>query len=369
MNGNFTACVRQIKVYWPILLILIIAVIVTLVIIYTKVSSPPLLVYYFGETNTLGTGSNNSFSPEIASSGEGTYIVNIERGRGSGHITMEKIVNNDTLLSPSFSIGNVSANSTSPEVAASGNNVYVVWSDTNGAKAKDREIFFSSSDDNATTFDNPINLSNNVGNSTNPEVAASGNNVYVAWADSRETGTPDKVNLNLKTSLDNGIHFGKRNLINRDVNKEMHLPQIAASDKNVYITLANKDSKEGNPDNFQIILKTSIDNGTEFTNEKGLKKDIDSKTHLPTVASLKNNVYVVWSDTKGAIDGNGDIFFSSSRDNARSFDDPINLSINSANSTNPRVSVSDGSIYILWTDSSSANNEIKYKQIKLVAME
>ena len=193
--------------------------------------------------------------------------------------------------------------------------------------------------------------------------------MYVAWADSRETGTPDKVNLNLKTSLDNGIHFGKRNLINRDVNKEMHLPQIAASDKNVYITLANKDSKEGNPDNFQIILKTSIDNGTEFTNEKGLKKDIDSKTHLPTVASLKNNVYVVWSDTKGAIDGNGDIFFSSSRDNARSFDDPINLSINSANSTNPRVSVSDGSVYILWTDSSSANNEIKYKQFKLVAME
>ena len=99
-----------------------------------------------------------------------------------------------------------------------------------------------------------------------------------------KTGTPDKVNLNLKTSLDNGIHFGKRNLINRDVNKEMHLPQIAASDKNVYITLANKDSKEGNPDNFQIILKTSIDNGTEFTNEKGLKKDIDSKTLLPTVS-------------------------------------------------------------------------------------
>ena len=57
------------------------AVIVTLVIIYTKVSSPPLLVYYFGETNTLTTGSNNSFSPQIASSGEGTYIVNTETRR------------------------------------------------------------------------------------------------------------------------------------------------------------------------------------------------------------------------------------------------------------------------------------------------
>ena len=144
---------------------------------------------------------------------------------------------------------------------------------------------------------------------------------------------------------------------------------MTASDKNVYITLADKDSKEGNPDNFQIILKTSIDNGTEFTNEKGLKKDINSKTHLPSVSSFKNNVYVVWSDTNDAIDGNGDIFFSSSRDKARSFDEPINLSINSANSTNPRVTVSDDSVYIFWADSSSANNEIKYKQIKLVAME
>ena len=38
---------------------------------------------------------------------------------------MEKIVNNNTLPSPAISIGNASANSTNPEVAAPGNNVYV----------------------------------------------------------------------------------------------------------------------------------------------------------------------------------------------------------------------------------------------------
>ena len=48
------------------------------------------------------------------------------------------------------------------------------------------------------------------------------------------------------------------------------------------------------------------------------------------------------------IGGNGDIFFSSSRDNARSFDEPINLSNNSTNSTNPGVSASGGNIYVFW---------------------
>ena len=169
--------------YWPIVLILIMAIIVTFVIIYTKVSSPPLFVYYFGETNTLSTGSNNSFSPQIASSGKDTYIVKTEKDRGSGDISMEKIVNNNTLPSPAISIGNASANSTNPEVAAAGNNVYVVWSDTNGTKGADADIFFSSSSDNEEHLIEPINLSNSIGNSTNPEVAASGNNVYVVWSD------------------------------------------------------------------------------------------------------------------------------------------------------------------------------------------
>jgi len=411
--------------YWPIVLILIMAVIVTFVIIYTKVPSPPLFVYYFGETNTLSTGSNNSFSPQIASSGKDTYIVKTENVRGSGDISIERIINNNnTLPSAAISIGNASANSTNPEVAAAGNNVYVVWSNTNGTTGADSDIFFSSSSDNARTFGEPINLSNSNGNSTNAEVAASGNNVYVVWsdtngakggkediffssssdngasfgepinlsdnernstdpkvaasghnvyvvwADSREeTGTPDNVNLNLKTSADNGLHFDDRKIVKRDVDKETHLPQISASDKNVYIVLADKDSKEGKPDNFQVILRTSEDNGTEFSNKKGLKKDIDSKTHLPRVAAFGNNVYVVWSDTNGGIGGNGDIFFSSSSDNARTFDEPINLSNDRTNSTNPVISASGSDIYVFWDDSSSAKNEIKYKQIKLVALE
>jgi len=398
------------------------AIIVSFIIIYTKVSSPPLFVYYFGETNTLGNSSTGSFSPQIATSGNDTYIVWSNKDPGNGDINMEKISSNNGRPAIGVTISNNSGNSTNPEVAASGDSVYVVWADSNGTKGGNADIFFSSSRDKGSSFGEPINLSKNSGNSTNPEVSASGDNVYVVWSDnygtkggnadvffssSRDKGssfgepinlsknnpnstdpevaassdnvyvvwaddtskeTVDNVNLILKTSTDNGTHFTDKNTIKRDIDKKTHLPQLAASGDNVYVVLADKDPKEGQPDNYRVILKTSTDNGTHFTNRKSINKDIDKKTHLPQIAAFGDTVYVVWADSNGTKGGNGNIFFSSSRDKGKSFDEPINLSNNSGNSTNPEVAASGSNTYVLWSDSSSEKKVIKYKHVNSVIL-
>jgi hypothetical protein len=421
LNANVPGRLRQIKTYLPLVLILLVVIIVSFIIIYTKVSSPSLVVYYFGETNTFGSSSTNLLSPQIANSGNNTFIVWSGTGSGNGNINLEKISSNGR-PTRAINISNNSRNSTSAEVVTSGDNLYVVWSDNNGTKGVNQDIFFSSSRDNATSFDQPINLSKNSGNSTypevaasgdnvyvvwsdndgtkggnqdiffsssrdkgrsfgdpinlsknnpnstNPEIAASGDNVYVVWAESTSKETVDNVNLILKTSRDNGAHFSDKKTIKKDIDKKTHLPQIAAYGDNVYVVLADKDPKEGQPDNYRVILKTSTDNGTDFTNRKSINKDIDKKTHLPQIAAYGNNVYVVWSDNDGTKGGNQDIFFSSSRDKGRTFDEPINLSNDKANSTKPQVSASDNDIYVLWSDSSSENKEIKYKHINSVML-
>jgi hypothetical protein len=420
LNANAARCLRQIKTYWPLVLILIVVIIVSFIIIYSKVSSPPLFVYYFGETKTLGNSSGNAFSPQIATSGNDTYIVWSDKGPVKGVINMEKISSNNGRATSPVSISNNSSNSTYTQVAVSGDNVYVVWADSNVTKGGNGDIFFSSSRDKGKSFDEPVNLSNNSGNSTNPEVAASGNNVYVIWADNEKGGngdvflsssrdkgksfdepvnlsnnsgnstnpevaasgnnvyvvwaessskkdTSDGVNLLLKTSTDNGTHFTKKT-IKKDIDKKTHLPQIAASGDNVYVVLADKDPKEGQPDNFRVILKTSTDNGTHFTNRKSIDKDIDKKTHLPQIAASGDNVYVVWADSNGTKGEHGNISFSSSRDKGKSFDEPVNLSNNSGNSTNPEVAVSGNNTYVMWSDSSSEKKDIKYKHIKLVML-
>ena len=45
------------------------------------------------------------------------------------------------------------------------------------------DIFFAASTNNGTSFSTPINLSNNTGLSVFPQIATSGNNVYVTWQD------------------------------------------------------------------------------------------------------------------------------------------------------------------------------------------
>ena len=52
-------------------------------------------------------------------------------------------------------------------------NAYVVWQDTTPGNT---DIFFRASQGLGT-----INISNNTGGSFNPQIATSGNNVYVTW--------------------------------------------------------------------------------------------------------------------------------------------------------------------------------------------
>jgi hypothetical protein len=72
------------------------------------------------------------------------------------------------------------------------NNAYVVWSDILKYRQPGTfEVFFQIITNNGTALSNPINLSNNDGNSIMPNVVVSDNgNVYVAWIDD-STGNGD----------------------------------------------------------------------------------------------------------------------------------------------------------------------------------
>jgi hypothetical protein len=69
---------------------------------------------------------------------------------------------------------------------------YVVWSDILKFRQPDTfEIFFQIITNNGTVLSDPINLSNNDGDSTMPNIAVSGNgNIYVVWLDD-STGNRD----------------------------------------------------------------------------------------------------------------------------------------------------------------------------------
>ena len=118
-------------------------------------------------------------------------------------------------------MSNNTGNSSNPQIAASGNNVYVTWYDDTPGNS---DIFFAVSNNNGISFGTPINLSNNTGGSSSPQIAAIGNNVYVTWEDD----TPGNSDIFFAASNNNGTSFGTPINLSNNTGGSFN-PQIAAS--------------------------------------------------------------------------------------------------------------------------------------------
>ena len=179
-------------------------------------------------------------------------------------------------------------NSTSefPQIATSGNNVYVVWEDdTNGNK----EIYFTSSLDGGSTFGSIKNLSETNGTSQFPQIATSGNNVYVVWEED-EDGTNGNKEIYLRPSSNDGSSFKLIRNISRTLTGTSQFPQIAASGNNVYVVW--EDDTNGNK---EIYFKASQKTGKIFKNTKKISNTTGT-SKSPDIGLLNNETYVIWQD-------------------------------------------------------------------------
>src|ERR687887_258728 len=88
-------------------------------------------------------------------------------------------------------------------IGTSGSNVYVTWSSN---KTGNWEIMFKASTDSGKTLGPKINLSNDTSRSVDPQIAASGNNVYVTWWERNATSNEPVM----RVSTDNGKTFGEK---------------------------------------------------------------------------------------------------------------------------------------------------------------
>lgn len=133
-------------------------------------------------------------------------------------------INGGTSFGNMVNLSNNAGSSGFPDVAASGNNVCVMWSDSDFGNI---EIFYRRSTDGGMTFGPIDNLSNNGGFSNFPAIAALENSVYVVWQD-QDAITEDNEILYRK-STDGGTSFGTTvNLSNKDGNQGS--PDIVASE-------------------------------------------------------------------------------------------------------------------------------------------
>ena len=306
-----------------------------------------------------------------------------------------------TTFGSPVNLSNNSGFSEHPQIAAYDNNVYAIWADDTSGN---REVFFTRSEDNSTSFDKIKNLSNNTSDSFNQEIAVFGDNVYVVWLDQDEA---DNTNILLKASFDGGTTFGRTVHISSNANQET-FPKIAAYEDSVYIAWNMAGDNVDERDNEGLFFVRSLDGGNTFDNI--IKLNHENDFGELQVAAFDETVYVV-SGGIHSVDVNG-VFFTKSIDGGRSFSEPvtidgnatfvnplnvevgaydeqfsyvaaqvtvlgneeilllemtgndstrvINLSNNPKISECPSIAMAGDNIYVVWEDMTPGNHEILY---------
>jgi hypothetical protein len=316
----------------------------------------------FNPVINLSTTGTNAQTPQIAISGSNVYIVWSDGPAASADIFFINSTDNGATFDPdgpfNLSFGGPIPSATLPQIVASGSDVYITWKD--GVSAATDDIFFRASTDNGNTFVPPLsspskNLSMGVGstNAQTPQIATSGNNVYVVWRDNR---VAFNYEIFFTNSTDNGATFdpdGPFNLSN-DGGISVN-PQIEASGNNVYVVW---EEDPVGPDPKDIFFRASTDSGSTFGSSINLSRNTGASL-LPKVAAFDKNVYVVWQDL--TVDANGDISFQSSSDNGDTFSGFSNLSGNGGISEGVQTVASSNGINVVWQDNTDSDTDVLFR--------
>jgi hypothetical protein len=257
----------------------------------------------------------------------------------------------DSILNSNFNFSNVTnitnntLDSVYAQIAAIGNNVYLIWQEsiTDNSNEKNYDIYFKKSKDNGNSFSKPINLSNNTGFSEHPQIALSKNGIFIVWADNTDSNNTE---IMFTKSEDNGTTFTK--VINISNNsKNSNNVEISAFDENIYVIWQDIDQNNNNNKNSSIMFKSSIDSGNTFN--ATIQLATNTNDAYPKINSYQDYVYIVWNSENNSLSKdieNSGLFFIKSSDKGNTFDNSIRLVHN--NFGESQISVSREEVLIGW---------------------
>ena len=305
-------------------------------------------------------------NPPSSSAPENSNLINYD-------VYIKKSVDGGLTFGKEINLSNNLGFSEHPQIAVSGNNVHVAWIDnspsmTSTTTPENKKILFRNSIDNGNTFGKTITLSNTSNaDSYNQEMAAAGNNVYVVW---QETPLPAADQSSAKTgsvgtnadnesdrssvreqfssisfvaSVDSGETFKEVKSISNSAFKSY--PKIAAFGNSVFMTWnVGIIGDNSDFDNTGIFFTKSLDTGNSFSDTMKLNSNWNSVGESQ-VAVYGNNVYVVWGgNPDDKIVGN--LFYSKSTDNGDTFSAARTLT--EKNTLNVEVTAQNNIVYVAW---------------------
>jgi hypothetical protein len=294
-----------------------------------------------------------------------------------------------------------------PDLAVVDNTIHVVYE--NWSYGMRDVIVYRKSIDNGETWSNETAISPDDGfHSMNVHIAASGQNVHVVWEDDRNGNS---YNVFYKRSLDGGntwddglgnigydrqlsfinywsdmegadaiavsgnhVHILSTSIISNNVRHAMYhhspdngatwLPEveIGSGPVSVYLNGIQAEGSNvqaimsgGKDGNEEIYYRKSIDNGTTWLPETRLTNDPNISTQ-PDIAGNGTHVFVLWMDDRdktefpNATTSQYELYFKESFDGGTSWGPDTRLTYAANASTQPRAAMDSARIHVAWGD-------------------
>ncbi len=228
-----------------------------------------------------------TYSPEMNYTGNDSFSFNViddnDVESNTATVSVEVTENNQTNQAPqAFDQVTNEANLSDYR--------YAVWS---AGEEEDRYIFFSRSTDGGNTFSSPLSISGKSRSPVfNPEVASSGNNIYVVWQGQSDNGNQD---IFMRKSADYGSSFSGVENLSNDPGGSGN-PQVTINGNTTHVAW------EGTTPGNNYIFYSKSDDGSKFDSPQkiGANKGIPYSPEL-----IVNDNPVTDSFTYKAVDDNG----------------------------------------------------------------
>jgi hypothetical protein len=305
----------------------------------------------FEKATNLTNNPMDSVYGQVAAWNNNVYML-WEESMPSGYrnydIFIKSSTDNGTTFGAPINLSNNSGFSEHPQIAAYRNNVYAIWADDTSGN---RDVLFTKSEDNSTSFEKIKNISNTTSDSFNQEIAVFGDNIYIVWLDQ---DADNNTNILLKASSDGGATFGRTVHISNNANQET-FPKVAAYGDNVYIAWNMEGHNLDERDNEGLFFVRSLDRGNTFENIIRLNQE--NNFGELQVAAFDETAYVV-SGGLHSLNADG-VFFTKSIDAGRSFSEPMTIDENPTfvNPLNVEVSAYDEQVSYVAAEVSVLGNE------------
>jgi len=302
--------------------------------------------------NLSNTPTGNSQFPQTAASGNYVYVVWQDDVSGRPEVYFRVSSNNGTSFGTVSELSSGSGWAENPQVAVSGNNVYVVWSDNSTANFK---TYVRASSNYGASFAPQINLGTTAKIDENyPEVAASANNVYAIWVEAAHTPI-----VNFRASADHGTSFASSVSLSGSSGTSFP-PQLAVSGSSVSVAW-RQNVATGNDD---VFFDASSNNGTSFLYSPTAALNLSNnagESFDPAVAAYGSNVYVAWPDNTGFSSTNYHILFRASTSGGSTFSSTVALTNDTGISLEPEVAASGSSVYVIRQNSFYESGDILFR--------